>query len=248
MLSAPPFVHLPPRQSEADIARERLRGTVWERLPSAQGAYVSCLMAGRWLGRHGISANALTYASLGLAILSGIAAAYGHVVLAGAFVIASGLCDMLDGVVARATGTANPYGALLDSTVDRLTDGLPLLGVMVAYGEEGLLASIPGLALLGGFAVSYIRARAESLGAKLPALFMRRPERVVLLAASLLLAGLLPGRVVFAPLLLAGISLMALLNAVAVIAALKAARTALASDGLRRSSLPELPNHDGPSA
>jgi CDP-diacylglycerol--glycerol-3-phosphate 3-phosphatidyltransferase len=249
MLSAPPYIHLPPSQTEADVARARLRGTVWERLPTAQSAYVACLIVGRWLGRWGITANGLTYSSLVLAVVSGLAAATGHIVLAGLLVLASGLCDMLDGVVARATGTESSFGALLDSTVDRLTDGLPLLGLVVAYAEDGLLASIPGLAMLGGFAVSYVRARAESLGAKLPSLFMRRPERVALLTASMLLAEIVPHGVVFAPLLLLGLAVIALLNGVAVVAALRAARVALISlGGAPGHSLPELPPNDGPSA
>jgi CDP-diacylglycerol--glycerol-3-phosphate 3-phosphatidyltransferase len=249
MLSAPPYVHLPPPGTETDVARARLRGTIWERLPSAQLLYVGCLVAGRWLGRRGVTANALTYASLILAVGAGIAAAMGHVGAAGLLVLVSGLCDMLDGVVARATGTQSSFGALLDSTVDRLTDGLPLLGLVVAYSAHGPVASIPALAMLGGFAVSYVRARAESLGAKLPSLFMRRPERVVLLAASLLSAQALPDDLVFAPVLLAGLSLMAVLNVVGVVAALRAARVALAgATGSSGHSLPGLPGGDGPSA
>jgi CDP-diacylglycerol--glycerol-3-phosphate 3-phosphatidyltransferase len=249
MLSAPPYVHLPQPRSETDMARDRLRGTVWERLPTAQTLYVGCLFAGRWLGRHGITANALTYTSLLLAVAAGVTAAIGHLAVAGLLVLASGLCDMLDGVVARATGTQSAYGALLDSTVDRLTDGLPLLGLVVAYGGDGALAAVPGLAMLGGFAVSYVRARAESLGAKLPSLFMRRPERVALLTASLLLAEVLPDGVVFAPLLLAGISLMAVLNVVGVVAALRAAKLALVSTrSTQARSIPDLPAGDIPSS
>jgi CDP-diacylglycerol---glycerol-3-phosphate 3-phosphatidyltransferase len=250
MLSAPPYVHLPPSQTEADVARDRLRGTVWERVPPAQSIYVACLLFGRWLGRQGvISANGLTYLSLILAVAAGIAAGAEYIGLAGLLVLASGVCDLLDGVVARATGTQSSYGALLDSTVDRLTDGLPLLGLVVAYAEDGVLASIPGLAMLGGFALSYVRARAESLGAKLPALFMRRAERVVVLAASMLLATLMPSAVVFAPLLLAGVSLMALLNVVALVAALRASRVALLSvAGMPSRARTDLPVNDGPSA
>jgi CDP-diacylglycerol--glycerol-3-phosphate 3-phosphatidyltransferase len=247
MLSAPQYVHLPQPRTEGDVARERLRGTVWERLPSAQTLYVGCLIAGRWLGLHGVSANALTYSSLVLAAGAGAAAAIGQLGLAGLLVLVSGLCDMLDGVIARATGTQSRFGALLDSTVDRLTDGLPLLGLVVAYGQDGAVASIPGLAMLGGFAVSYVRARAESLGAKLPSLFMRRPERVALLIASLLLAETLPNGVVFAPVLLLGISLMAVLNVVGVIAALRAAKLVLAGNDASARALSDLPTGDARS-
>jgi CDP-diacylglycerol---glycerol-3-phosphate 3-phosphatidyltransferase len=233
MLSARPYLH-PPIASEA-YAQERLRGTVWERVVLAHLLYRGLMAFGRALGRAGVSADALTYGSLVGAGAAAIAAASGEVGWAAVLVLASGALDVLDGVVARATGTVSRFGALLDSTVDRLADGLPLLGVMIFYGKDTLLAVIPAVALLGGFSVSYVRARAEALGAVLPPLFMRRAERVLLVAVSLLL-GLVsvPAAGSRAPLMLAGLAILAALNLVAVVAALRSARLALGA----RSSLP----------
>ncbi len=225
MLSARPY--LDPAVDPREYAERRLQGTVWERLASARACYRGLMAVGVVLGRIGISANLLTGMSLVLAAVAAVAAAAGLFGWAALLVIASGVLDVFDGVVARATGTATPFGALLDSTADRLSDGLPLLGIALFYAGDGGYAALPVVAMLGGFTVSYVRARAESLGARLPSLFMRRAERVILLVLSLL-AGMLPlAAPIDAPLLLAGLTLIAVLNGVGAIAALRAARDAL---------------------
>jgi CDP-diacylglycerol--glycerol-3-phosphate 3-phosphatidyltransferase len=220
----------------SERASVRLRGTVWEHVRSAHVFYRGCLLVGSTLGRAGITANALTYASLGLALLAGVAAAMGQFGWAAALVVLSGAFDLLDGVVARATNTASTWGALLDSTVDRLSDAVPLLGVAVFYADHGAAVLAPAVAIVAGFTVSYVRARAEGLGVTLPPLFMRRAERVVLVTASLLL-GLwpMPGPV-RAPLLLLGVSVMALLSSAGVVSALRSARQELLSREGRRPS------------
>lgn len=208
-------------------AETRLRGSVWEHVRSAHVFYRGCLSVGTVLGKAGVSANALTYASLGLAAASAVAAASGQLAWAAALVVLSGAFDLLDGVVARATNTVSKWGALLDSTVDRLSDALPLVGITVFYAGNGAVVAAPALALLAGFSVSYVRARAEGLDIKLPPLFMRRAERIVLVTLSLL-AGMLPFEApVPAPLLLAGVSVMGLLSVAGMVSALRAARAAL---------------------
>lgn len=212
-----------------EIAEARLAGTVWARSEVAVGVYRGALGLGRGLARVGVSANAVTYLSLGFALASCIAAALGAFAIAALFTIVSGLCDALDGVIARSTGTVSPYGALLDSTVDRVTDALPLIGVMLFFGDHPLLALIPGLAMLGTFVIPYARARAEALGIVLPGLFMRRPERVVMLVLFLLLGELsLEVVTIAAPLLLGGLLLLSVLNFFGAVAVLRTARLALA--------------------
>jgi CDP-diacylglycerol---glycerol-3-phosphate 3-phosphatidyltransferase len=212
-------------------AQERLRGTVWERVGSAHLLYAALLGIGRGLGALGITANALTYAALALAFAAGFAAGFGHLVVAVMFVALSGVCDALDGVVARATGSQSRYGALLDSTVDRLADACPLVGLAVLYRTSGLAWLVPMFALIGAFAISYVRARAETLGLTLPPLFMRRAERVVLLIFSLLLGSIqCHGVQLPAPLTLLGVSLIAVLNAVAFIWALRTAKLAFSAE------------------
>lgn len=226
MLSARPY--LDQAATPAEYAQRRLRGTVWENVVYAHALYRALMAVGRALGRVGVSANALTYGSLAFASAASMTAALGHFGWAAVLVVVSGALDVLDGVVARATGSVSRYGALLDSTVDRLSDGLPLLGVALYYGQHGSVAAVPAIAMLGGFTVSYVRARAEALGAKLPALFMRRAERVILVTLSLLLGTVSFGTTIEAPLLIAGLGVIAVLNLVASLAALRAARHALA--------------------
>ena len=213
------------------ITEARLGSTVWKRLFVAHYIYRGSVLLGLALARTGVTPNALTYASLALATASGLAVALGHYQMAALIIISSGVCDILDGVVARASGRISRYGALLDSTVDRLSDGLPLLGLIVAYAGQSWLAVIPAAAMLAGLAVSYVRARAESLGATLPPLFMRRSERLVLLVLSLLFAPVTFGLAIPAPLLLLGVSMMGVLAVVGTIFALRAARIELDAVG-----------------
>jgi CDP-diacylglycerol--glycerol-3-phosphate 3-phosphatidyltransferase len=234
-LSSPSAVWVPPRSAAAEAAQTRLAGTVWQRSELAQLAYRAFYSLGAALGRIGVTANALTYASLVFAATSCIAAARGYFAAAAFALIVGGLCDALDGVVARTTGTVSRYGAVLDSTVDRVSDTLPLLGILVFHAHEPLFAFIPGLALIGAVVIPYARARTEALGAALPSLFMRRPERVVLLVICLLFGGFHTQLGSPALLLLVGTALLAVLNAVGGVMVLRAAERALAGTP---SSLP----------
>lgn len=235
-----------PGSSIHDIAAARLAGTVWERVEAAQAMYRASLSVGRGLARLGVSANGVTYLSLGLAFGSCVAAAMGAFVWATAALILSGGCDALDGIVARSTGTESRYGALLDSTIDRVTDALPLLGVMLFFGSSPLLALIPAWAMLGSFVIPYARARAEALGIFVPGLFMRRPERVVLLVLCLLLGKLPIEAPIAAPLLLGGLFVLALLNTWGAVAVLRAAQSHLSGleAPLRASSRPVAAGRD----
>lgn len=208
-------------------AKVRLRGTVWERVDVAQGAYGVLTSIGGALGRIGISPNAITWLSLVIAAASGVAVLQGAFATGAVLLIVSGLCDVLDGAVARATGKTSPFGALLDSTVDRLADALPLVGMMVYFASRPGLALVPALAMLGSFVVPYVRARAEGLGVSLPPLFMRRAERLVLLILSLLLGTLPIAGVLPEVLMLVGVGLMAALSFYGAVSALRAARAAL---------------------
>jgi len=213
------------------ITESRLGSTVWKRLFIAHYIYRGSVLLGLSLARLGVTPNALTYTSLALAAGAGLAIASGHFGTAAAVIIISGICDILDGVVARASGRISRYGALLDSSVDRLSDGLPLLGVVVVYSAHSWLAVIPAAAMLAGLAVSYVRARAESLGATLPPLFMRRSERLVLLVLSLLFAPISLGVGIPSPILLFGVSVLGVLSIVGTIFALRAARIELDAVG-----------------
>nr|PZN27038.1 MAG: hypothetical protein DIU78_06105 [Pseudomonadota bacterium] len=108
-----------------------------------------------------------------------------------------------------------------------MTDAVPLLGVLYFFGSSPVLAAAPAIALVGSIVIPYARARAEGLGAQLPSLFMRRPERVVLLVASFLLANIDFDRFPPAPLLWLGMVVLGVLNAAGAVSVLLAARRAL---------------------
>ncbi len=178
----------------------------------------------RPLARWGVAPDGLTAASLVPAAASGLAAAQGHFIAAAILLLLSGLLDVLDGALARRTGRATRAGALLDSTLDRVADALPLVGLAVAFAPLGL-AWLPALAIVTGFTVPYARARAEALGARLPFLWMRRAERLLLTAAALALADVaVPGIAITHPLTLGGLVLLVVGGFAATLNTLRIAR------------------------
>jgi CDP-diacylglycerol--glycerol-3-phosphate 3-phosphatidyltransferase len=103
--------------------------------------------------------------------------------------------DVVDGTVARRTGQSSVFGAFYDSTLDRIADAVVLAGLAVFYATSPKHASLPMLVvtlagIVGGFLVSYTRARAEALGVDAKVGLMQRPERVVLLSAPQAFFGL----------------------------------------------------------
>jgi len=141
------------------------------------------------LARTGITPSAITW--LGFLLTAGAAALIitGHLFAAGFVVLVGGFFDMLDGALARHKGQVTRFGALLDSTLDRLAEAVLLLGILVLYAREQLFAPILLVcaALVGSLLVSYIRARAEALGLECEVGLFTRPERVIVLALGLLL-------------------------------------------------------------
>jgi CDP-diacylglycerol--glycerol-3-phosphate 3-phosphatidyltransferase len=182
------------------------------------------------LARIGISADAITYASLVLAVAAGVAVGVGHPGIGAMCVLLSGSLDLLDGAVARTTNSESRWGALLDSTLDRVADAAPLSGVIVYYAHLPWAAAPALLTLIAGFVISYVRARAEALGIRLPSLFMRRAERVLLVAGSLALGVISFEGLVTSPLMLAGVALTGLLSVIGALSILNAAHTAMKSD------------------
>jgi len=110
---------------------------------------------------------------------------------AGLVILFAGLFDMIDGRLARVGHMASPYGALFDSVLDRYSELIMFLGIcwyLVAhhYFLSSLFAFI---ALIGSLMVSYIRARAESLGATADVGIMQRPERIIIIGVSAIACG-----------------------------------------------------------
>ena len=120
---------------------------------------------------------------------AGALIATGQPVIGGAVSLLSGLPDMLDGAVAKASGRVSRRGAFLDSVVDRLSDAAVLAGVIwfALVRDLDAMAMLAGLVLSLSLVVSYIKGRAESLGFACNVGIAERPERVIVLGFDLLL-------------------------------------------------------------
>jgi len=138
------------------------------------------------LARLDPNPNVLSVTGLGINIFAAMLYGYGEFFWAGIVMIFANVFDMLDGRVARLTGRVTKFGAFLDSSLDRLSDMVVFLGIIIFYSRDTqfhstLYAALTGAALIGSVMVSYTSARAESLIPKCDVGFLRRPERVVLL-------------------------------------------------------------------
>ena len=135
-----------------------------------------------------ISPNILTALGLLVALVTAWVLSTGHFFLGGFLVLGSGAFDMLDGAVARISGRSTRFGAILDSTFDRLSEAALFLGLLAYYANQGSFQEVVlvGAALVGSMMTSDVRARAEGLGLKCEVGFFTRPERVILLAIGLI--------------------------------------------------------------
>lgn len=142
---------------------------------------------GQALRQTGISPDLLTAVGLLLAIPTAWAIGSGHLGLGLGLLIGSAVPDLLDGAVAKASGRASVRGAFFDSVADRVSDTLVLGGVAwyLQNTHHGHVALLPMAVLGASVLVSYIRAKAESLGYDAKGGLMERAERVVVLCAGL---------------------------------------------------------------
>ncbi len=166
------------------------------------------------LVRAGVGANAVTGLQLGASVLSALAFGAGWTFTGGWLLIGGGTLDVLDGAIARKEGAAGPRGAFVDSVTDRYGEGAVCLGLAVYFQASWALWAVLA-ALIGGFMVSYTRARAEALGISCSIGLMQRPERYVLLGGGAIV-GTLVGHLTCSPapasgLLVGSVLLVALL-------------------------------------
>src|SRR3990172_331534 len=142
-----------------------------------------------FLAGLGVTPNQLTVIWLLLQVGIGAVLAAGYLRAGGILVLLLSPFDMLDGALARHTGSTSSFGAFLDSTVDRIAEAAIIGGLIVyllrAGDSPGVVAAY--LALVGSFLVSYTRARAEGLGLHGESGLVARPERLVLLAGALII-------------------------------------------------------------
>jgi len=160
------------------------------------------------LARLGVGPDAVTFMGLLVSLTAALAFFEGYFPLGALLVAISGLCDLIDGELARRSGIRSRFGAFLDSTLDRLSDGMVLAGIAgfylvhltelvlepsqamveIARGLEprtwAVVSLTAVLAMLGSFMVSYTRARAEGLGLECRVGWFERPERMVLIIVA----------------------------------------------------------------
>src|SRR5438045_2889047 len=149
------------------------------------------------LGRSPLTPNQVTVVGFALTCFAAGLAAFGQLRWAGVVLIFAGTCDILDGALARSTRRSYPYGAFLDSTLDRYSEGAMYIGLAAYFISAGgplqrWLVLATAAALAGSFLVSYVRARAQSLGFTCETGIFARPERIVVTVVGLVLGGYIP--------------------------------------------------------
>ncbi len=164
-------------------------------------AYKATTPIVRMLNKTGITPNGITTIGFGITLVSTIVLIIGgeagnrddfrYVFWFGVITLFGGLFDMLDGQLARLTKKTTVFGALYDSALDRYSEMFMFLGVsyyLVAH--HYFLSSLSAfIAMIGSIMVSYVRARAEALGVECTVGIMQRPERVLTVGISAILAG-----------------------------------------------------------
>ena len=156
-------------------------------------SYVERPVAGA-LAKMGVSPNMVTMAGLVGAGISAWLISEGMLWAGGIVMLIAGVLDLFDGALARSTGQDSAFGALLDSVVDRVSEIVVLLGLLIFYARAD---SIEGtvlvyLAVGGSVMVSYLRARSEGLGIDCKVGIMTRPERVAALGFGLIVGHWVP--------------------------------------------------------
>ncbi len=149
------------------------------------------------VARLPVTPNQVTVAGMLATFIAAALAGFGYLLAAALVLAFAGTFDILDGALARVTRKSYPYGAFLDSTTDRYSEGAIYLGIaayFLTHPSADLTFKVLGCmaALAGSYLVSYVRARAQSLGFKCDVGLFARPERVVATVVGLLFPVVLP--------------------------------------------------------
>jgi CDP-diacylglycerol--glycerol-3-phosphate 3-phosphatidyltransferase len=136
-----------------------------------------------------ITPNQLTVSGLLVTIVAAVLVALDHPFSGGLVLLFAGVFDIFDGALARASNRSYPYGAFLDSTTDRMSEAAVMVALVVYFQRHHVFLGpvLVVLAACGSLLVSYVRARAQSLGFTCDGGLLARPERVLLTVAGLLL-------------------------------------------------------------
>ena len=137
-----------------------------------------------------LTPNAISLTGLALCLAAAVLIFLDEWFLGGLAFVVGSVCDALDGRYARASGKGSPFGAFLDSTLDRMEEGIVLTAVAFQFSQDGNDAAVAAVvvAVLASLMVSYTRARAEALGVECKVGIADRAVRVVILSAGLVLA------------------------------------------------------------
>ena len=168
-----------------------MAGTIRRLLPkSIQSTFSSFLTPlVKVLTKWGVHPNTLTLTGFIITCMASVALFKGRLRTGGVLILLGGLCDSLDGNLARATGKANRSGALLDSVIDRYSEFVMFLGIAAYFitTKNYFILIVTFIALCGSIMVSYTRARAESLGFESKGGMMQRAERIVCVGTGALI-------------------------------------------------------------
>jgi CDP-diacylglycerol---glycerol-3-phosphate 3-phosphatidyltransferase len=153
-----------------------------------------------------------------LIVVAAVLAGTGHLFAAGWMMLVASFFDMIDGALARHTNKVTRFGGILDSTLDRLSEAVILIGIIAYYLFDYNSVSymqwiilLIAVTMIASFLVSYIRARAEALNIECQVGIFTRPERVIILALGLLLSGL-PYVLVAALVIIAALSIITVIQ------------------------------------
>jgi phosphatidylglycerophosphate synthase len=137
-----------------------------------------------------LTPNAISMTGFALNLLAAVLVTQRYFVLAGLAFVVGSVMDTLDGRYSRMSGKGTAFGAFLDSTLDRVEEGIVLITVAAYFSSRGMDFAVAACvaAVLGSLMVSYTRARAEALGVECKVGLATRPVRVVILSAGLVFA------------------------------------------------------------
>jgi CDP-diacylglycerol--glycerol-3-phosphate 3-phosphatidyltransferase len=165
------------------VINQKIRG-LWDQLMRP---------VGRTVARSHVDPNVITVLGVVIQAFGSVEILGGHLMIASILTLVSGVADILDGAVAKARGVTSRFGALLDSTTDRLSDALFFIPLAWLYGvtpdkagrEQHWVAALALVALVAAFLVSYIKARAEALGYECNVGIAERLERWIFMVLAL---------------------------------------------------------------
>src|SRR5215470_3330527 len=161
-----------------------------------------------------LTPNAISLTGFALCVVAAVFVLQGWWIAGGVAFIVGSVCDTLDGRYSRMSGKGSPFGAFLDSTLDRMEEGIVLAAVAKYFSSQGedLAVAAVVVAVLASLMVSYTRARAEALGVECKVGIADRAVRVVILSAGLVFAEFWDDAITIAVYVLAAMAVITVLQ------------------------------------